>query len=270
MSKLSFTLPVYRDLKTRLGYYDSITELNELAIRELIKAAGNDDTPGQYIQNLSKEHGIHVNFSEFSKELSAIMSQSYIVTIYQSADLFLREYQREHCFIHGVTWSYEEVKKGGTRLEQAFRNTEKNYDILNTLDYKIYDYYRLVRNFVVHPNIKDKETIKLLQNELILEKSFINEKYKVESAPSKIDEICFEDFVLFTKVVKELARILCELAKPSSKKIIVSLNINKFSKIRNNHNRFVKAISNKLRIEYDLNEHEIAEILEEVDLTEML
>lgn len=261
---MGFTLQVYRDLNHRLGYYDSITELNEIAVRELIKKVETSPNPQKSIKDLTETHGIQVNFPNVPSALSTIMGKSYIITVYQSADLFLRDFRHEYCKIAGKDWEYNE----GSKLPQVFENIAPRFKYQDEIEFNIFEYYRLVRNNIVHPH--SKKDLSDMHQAILEEKEEIMVKYKVTNAPNAIDSINFEDFILFTKVTKKIGRILCELSKPGSKDLIKTLDLKSFRKLRNNRSRLEKSISSELRTRYSLNEEEVKEILGDVDLMEII
>lgn len=77
-SILGFQLQSYRNLKRKLGFIDSIIEVNELAIRNLLKLESQSEFTS-YIKKLSDIHGIIVDFSKSYDVLSVKMAGSYIV-----------------------------------------------------------------------------------------------------------------------------------------------------------------------------------------------
>ncbi|SDN74002.1 hypothetical protein SAMN05518871_107101 [Psychrobacillus sp. OK028] len=143
------------------------------------------------------------------------MAKSYIVTVYQSAELFLQDYKDEHCKLSGENWTYN-TDMGG-RLSQAIRNTDSSYKYENDLCYKLFEYYRYIRISITHPDVK--KDLDTLHKGLIESESEIKMKFKI-TAPNKKDDLCFDDFILFTKVVKEIGKLLCELAEPTPVEII--------------------------------------------------
>ncbi|MDC7767282.1 hypothetical protein POL82_27865 [Priestia aryabhattai] len=263
---MSFKLQAYRNLTQRLGYYDSITELNELAIREVIKNAEEYGSPQDYIENLSKKHGIYVNLPRFTEKLGNTMAQSYIITVYQSAELFLQEYKDEHREqISGKHWSYSDQL--GSKLSQAIIHTNEEFDYENNLSYKLFEYYRFIRNNITHPS-GSKKNLDTLHKEIMTYEDEIKEKFG-GTVPNKIEDICFDDFILFTKVLKEIGSLLCSLAEPSPEELIQLVG-KPFRKIRNDKKKLEKSISNHLRTKFSLTPEEITVILNQVDILKII
>ncbi|WP_410894260.1 hypothetical protein [Neobacillus sp. 204] len=61
-------------------------------------------------------------------------------------------------------------------------------------------------------------------------KGKIKELYNL-NGPNNFNEVNFDDFILFSRVIKKIAHSLCELGKPSTELIAEAIDYKKFKKI---------------------------------------
>ena len=269
-SILGFQLQSYRNLKRRLGFIDSIIEVNELAIRNLLKLKSQSEFTS-YIKKLSDIHGIIVDFSKSYDVLSVKMAGSYIVKVYTEFELFLYEFNNEFNEINkSAKWEYK--NNCGSKLEQSFKNVAQEFRYQDNLDFKIAEYYRYCRNMIVHT--RDRNLEKKLRDEynhLLSCKEEIIKSFNVKNAPKTIKELSFEDFVLFTKVVKRIGKRLCKYSEPNQpENIILSLDLRKFKKFINNEVRLKKCILGELMTLYSYSQDEAVSLLNCVDINEII
>src|SRR5262245_39638247 len=100
----SFSFPSCRRLFRYLGEADAMNEITELAARSFLHNAAQSDNIPAFISAASKQHGVCVNLSELACH-SHHLARSYIVTVYQSAECFLREFRSEHRQLYRKEWT---------------------------------------------------------------------------------------------------------------------------------------------------------------------
>lgn len=235
----------YRKLKKTLGEFDAVVECNEIAIKEFIEQAPKEKIQ-EYIQELSQKQKVKVNEVDFLK-FSSRIRQYYILSVFQQAEQFLKDFKVEwtNYFIE-TNWA--EPISGETKLQNVLRNISLTLpnEIID-----IYEYYRLVRNYMSHTDRDLNE----LENRLRRIQSNKNEfltNLHFASLPNKLDEISFSDFLLLTNIIKHIAFLISTSAKPNNERIAEILidkakeNSSKayqgLKKIKNNKDRFETAI----------------------------
>jgi hypothetical protein len=156
-----FSFPSSRQLARYLGESDAILEIDELACRFFVHAAEQSGNAGGFVADCSREFGVCVNLSAFETWRSHL-AQRHIVTVYESAERFLKEFRKEHSELHRREWTGDE--DGKNRIDLALENvgpTKKQAEEYVGLDLiSRFEYYRLVRNWVVHDRkrLPEKET----------------------------------------------------------------------------------------------------------------
>ncbi|NTV47144.1 MAG: hypothetical protein HGB11_11625, partial [Chlorobiales bacterium] len=151
---MSFSFPSYRRLCRYIGETDALVELTELACRSFQNAAKQSGDATAFINAESERFGINVNLSEV-EPLMRHLAQNYIVTVYQSAECFLYEFRKEHCVLYQKEWVGD--ADGADPLTVTLKNlsvedpeTVIGQDLLTR-----FQYYRIVRNWVVHKKESD-------------------------------------------------------------------------------------------------------------------
>lgn len=222
----------------------------------------------QYIQELSAKHSIRVDDSEMPF-LRSHISQLYIISVYAQAEEFLEGFRDEHPL--STDWRYE---KKDDLLKSILKNICQDYQaakrLVGSLEVELFDHYRMVRNRFVHVDIdvsKIDSKVLHLQEEVKAHSS-----YGKLNAPNKYSDMSFDDFILFTRVVKQLAFKLCQASRPSDRqladtvfKIIQSenspLSLQKLKQLKCNPDRVKNCLETLLRKLYGLDKLESSPII---------
>ncbi len=260
--KTSFRFKSYRNLKNNLGKFDAIVEYNELAVREFFACANGYENPNKYISLLSERHHIRVNAVDLSA-MPRRIAQFYILSVYQQAEEFLENFRREYKEFVQKEWTDEEKD---SLLEKILKNIGtifvENRSAIGDLRIEIFEYYRLVRNQFMHTEIKGERLNKCLEK-LKKYSEQINADYKINQAPNNYNEMSFEDFILFSRVTKDIAFELCQIGRPSDEELVhriqrldqeksSGVNLSNFKKLKNNRTRLENALYNLLKEQYAL------------------
>lgn len=240
-----FSYYAYRKLKKTLGEFDAVVECNEIAIKEFVEQAPKEKLQ-QYIQQLSQKHKVKVDEVDFLKFTSRIR-QYYISSVFQQAEQFLKDFKIEQRqYFSEKTWT--EPLKAETKLQNTLRNISLTLpsDLLD-----VYEYYRLVRNYMSHT---DRDLEELKSRHLKIQSNtndFLNELH-LSSSPNLLDKIDFSDFLLLTNVIKHIAFLISTTAKPDNERIAeILFDKSKekgnqvyqgLKKTKNDKNRFENAI----------------------------
>lgn len=249
--------PCYKELKLNLGYFDSIIELNELAVREFIyKSLGVNFK--DYIEEKSKFHEIRVDFPTVPEDFSSIIAKSYLVLVHQAFEEFLEKFRLQSQQLKIEKWSWEENKP---KLETVFKSVDSAYKSNENINYIICEYYRHIRNLVAHKNEKLKSNLEKEYDKISFFKDQIFKKYNLVSVPNTFDKISFNDFVLFTRAVKDLAFELCNKIQYTPEEIAKLIEPEKYSRFLNNKDRLKKAIEAELRSNFGIQKENADEII---------
>ena len=279
ITETKFSFKAFRSLKKGLGEFDAVVECNELAIREFLQNLKASQDKNQFIQSLSQKHQIRVDTVSIDL-FSSRIRLFYILSIMQQAEQFNDEFKKEYKTYY-KNWT--DKVDGETDFDNLLRNVYTSKEIgINGIGLEVYngfEYYRLVRNRFAHSEEKDPK--KLERNCLKVREyqAFYNSTFHSVDSPNNYDKIDFNDFLLFTNIVKNIGYTLCEKCKPDNSKLaerllaleikIASKTINPLKnifKLKNDPKRFSNAIGNLLNSNFGrINEVDKSEIIQHIN-----
>lgn len=185
------------------------------------------------------------------------IAKNYTVTVDHSAERFLVEFRKEHQELFDKKW--KEKQEGESWLDNAiiniFESRHSAIQVLGEINLEIFDYYHDIRNYVVHPRSEEsrKKKIDAKFNSLKKHQEEITKLHQSPLAPSAVEELKFEDFKLFSKVVKHIALELCRHQNPSDEQIVKIIDIDDLKRrIKHNPKRLQTAVEGELRTIYGL------------------
>lgn len=278
-SETKFSFKAFRNLKKGLGEFDAVVECNELAIREFLKNLKASQNKNQFIQDLSEKHDIRVdtvNIDLFSSRIRLF----YILSVMQQAEQFIDEFRKEYV-PYNSTWTKKE--DGQTDFDNLLHNIYsskgRGIDGIGKEVYHGFEYYRLVRNRFAHSEEKDLQKLKNKCIKISEYKDFYNTAFHSINSPNHYDKIDFNDFLLFTNIIKNIGYSLCDKCKPDNSKLakrLLTLEIkvaNKtieplknIFKLKNNPDRFSNAMGNLLNSNFGrINEEDKNEIIQHIN-----
>ncbi|MEI6002261.1 hypothetical protein H3V53_35605 [Paraburkholderia bengalensis] len=254
--------------------------MNELAVRSLMSRLKSD--PRNLLQVESSKHQIRVDHSIAltDGEFAARRAQFYVLSVYQQAELFFADLVDD--LPQGLIWKSASGKaargKEEPQLDWIVRTIkiekpdelDKERDAEFFDDVCIFSYFRLVRNAFMHEG-KETRALGAARDALVklhrqrseeLGAAKGNARERDFIVPNAYSELQFSDFILFTRVVKSIARRLCRALKPE----LDSLLEHRYSydnhyglrKYLNREDRFESACRTRLSIDYNLTEAEIS------------
>lgn len=240
--RMAFRLNCVSELYKNLGRFDAIVEFTELSIREFIKqasASGNFDT---FLQDKSSQHNIYVHAVDLSI-FRARISHSYILSVYQTAELFLHQFREEHIDLYNVPWTLD------NSTDNLLIKTIRKISAINpaTLHIgahrlSIFNYYRVVRNKYSHDRISEVRVDREFQN-ISQITSQIQNDYPEVIAPNTYDNISFDDFILFSRVIKDISYKLNDLVRPTNEQLQdYYARKDLFRELNENKNRKINAL----------------------------
>ena len=225
-----FKFPCYANLRKHLGEYDALVELNELAVRSLMSRVQSD--PRALLEVESRAHQIRVDHSSAlsNGQFAARRAQFYVLSVYQQAELFFADLIDD--LPQGPVWKFAPGKaargKDEPQLDWIVRTIkaqkpealDEERDVEFFDDVSIFNYFRLIRNAFMHEGAETRN-LSTAHNALVKlhqQRSKDQETAKLRersfTVPNKYDDLQFSDFILFTRVVKSIARRLCLALKP--------------------------------------------------------
>lgn len=95
---------------------------------------------------------------------------------------------------------------------------------VGTKELELAEYYRLVRNHFVHAHGDDASKVTRQYNKLNDFIVDLREIYCVQFAPSLYQDLNFEDVIMFSRLIKNIACSLCLSAMPSDEQVAASLD----------------------------------------------
>ncbi len=204
-----FQFPAYRNLKKVLGELDACVEVTELAIRAFNGAMKEADGGERgYIEAMSEMYRVRVNAVEAASlvNLNALLN---IVVVHQALERFLYDFKREHP--SGSTWTRETNEDLLSSVMRAVGIAEMRNA---PLAFRVCDFYRVTRNAFMHPSARDAHarTLSKSVGELATE---VSEEPVLSGlpAPNSFDSLSFDDFILFTRCAKAVARDLSDCGR---------------------------------------------------------
>lgn len=262
---MSFRFKAYSDLKRKLGEIDAIVECLELASLNFIEYIIKDGNCKQDIQKnieiLSTKHKIKVNYVE-PKAFGDRVILLHIINVYEQLECYYKNIIKEHPLIQNKIGKTDDV----TLIDFILKKSS-SYDYLkDSIEYNTLEYYRLIRNSFVHAVNNEKNLLKYKNN--ILELKDKSEYSKLD-APNDYKELKFDDFILFTRCIKEFAKKINNLYKQNKselKEIIIKNHSLKLKRYLQSKDRLRKLIKQLLIIDYNIRDDEELEdlIIEEL------
>lgn len=189
---------ILRTFCKELGYVNATNQYMELAVRYFER-----DHMGEELQAAARN--VSLSVSALPEKYTVRMAKGYIVSVHSSVESFLNGFSSLIGNPTERAAAYDPKKDGNKLLwilkacyaEDLPRDIQTYYDVCN--------YYRLVRNEIVHDGSQstDYRTARRKVGDLSsgLLQSSMNARL---SAPNGVDELNFDDQVLFSRAAKEL------------------------------------------------------------------
>lgn len=260
---MSFSFPSYRNLYRYLGETDALVELTELACRSFQDAARRSPDASAFIAAESERIGIRVNLSE-AELLSRHLARNYIVTVYQSAECFLHEFRKEHRALYRKDWigdaeDTDPLTVTLQNLSSANPEAAIGQDLITR-----FQYYRIVRNWVVHTKESDPSRPLAKFAEIVpylLERQRLTSPLPPTNSPYALT---FDDFICFSRVTKLIAEKICSMEKPPDNHWLAAFPMARFKRFMTKPERMQNSIAGYLRTEFGMDSANARWIAEEL------
>ena len=259
---MSFRLKSLSDLYKNLGAYDAIVELTEIAILDFIANGSRVSSFNQFLILKSAEHKIKVNSIQMDVFRSRI-SQGYILSVYQSAEAFFYDFKGQIEELTGEKILIDNTNDDFlTRLIRKISTHKEVTEVVGEFRLSLFNYYRIIRNKYSHDRIEESK-VKDVYKKLSKYKDEIRAEYPNLSAPNEFENVSFDDFILFSRVVKDIANGLNQLAKPSLETIAAYYTrANVVKKYKDNSKRKTNALRAHINDKFGLDGAELEQVIE--------
>ncbi len=265
---MAFRFFCVTELYRNLGKHDAFVEFAEIAIRDFIANFEENSTINDFDIFLQKKSNLHsIKVDTIDKTLyKSRIAQGYIFSVYQTFELFLRKLKTEHIELYRQNWNLNDSSDSLLIkiLHKISNSTTNITDSIGKHRIEIYEYYRLVRNKYAHEHINlDKLSKK--HNKVSLFKLDIENDYKFKNIPNQFGNINFDDFILFTRTVKDIADNICNSLNPDDEIFISYLkHVKMFKGLANNPKRRYNAIISFLNNKYGLTKERAKQIVDNI------
>ena len=200
----TFNIPSNRSLWHSLGEFDALVEYQEVASRNYLDAFDvTKETFRDYLKRTSGAVGIYLNDITLDN-FKQVQHQGYLVFPNASFDEFISAYVKDVSFL--LAPDFELSNKNNDckfdKLLDALATIGINPEIDNA-KVKLYHYYRLLRNDIAHRLHKDYK-----KEYDSIDRCKIHSFYPTLGVPMPKNELDFDDFILCTANIKNIADIL--------------------------------------------------------------
>ncbi len=218
-------LKVISDMKLSVGLQDSCIQTNQAAILHLEDSATQSEDHEEFIRELCLKHKISLGTRDMGF-FKSIQYKAYILQTYNLLEPFFKELNKTYRLYNNFQgkWKTKKDDKSLDPFNQLLENIEPELKakIKSYPEYYLLNYYRLVRNSIVHLQRDEKEhekTSKYFSDFIEDNKVYFRDTYEID-APNEPDEISFYDFMLYTRIIKYFGNILNDTIFPEIKVLV--------------------------------------------------
>lgn len=200
----TFSIPSNRNLWHSLGEFDALVEYQEVASRNYLDVFDSTkETFRDYLMRTSCAVGIHLNDITLDN-FKQVQHQGYLVFPNASFDEFISAYVKDVKFL--ITPDFELSNKNDNCKFDNLLDALSVIGIVPKIDVakiNLYHYYRLLRNDIAHRLNKD-----YAKEYKLIDSSAIHSLYPTLGLPMPKNGLNFDDFILCTANIKNIADIL--------------------------------------------------------------
>jgi hypothetical protein len=228
---MPFRYPACLVLDRLAGQLTAVIAISEVAALELLSSAEQSGDKDVYISHRCKAHHVLVTGS-YVPLFRERRLRYYLAQTYELTEVFYREFKANfEEFFGPASWmvqAKEERSKDGdeSQLVEILRNTPDGQRLKNHPYFVTIEYYRVMRNCIVHA-IPDSESKRKTHKDLGKLKTRLAELYEEETpkafhfeAPNEIENLQLDDIRLFSRCLQRLARMVSDRAMPNGQALI--------------------------------------------------
>lgn len=216
-----------RKIKKLIGIQDASLQTNQLAILFLEENVNSSKNSELFLKELFDKHKVSRGTYDLSQFKNTIY-KSYILQTYNLVEPSLKKLNKFYRYYNNFEGNWK-TKNGDKNLDpfnQLIINldSKSRKEIKSYPEYYLMDYYRLVRNSIVHlQNDKNEHSITIqYYNDLLQDKiEYFNYTYEL-SAPNIPTEITFEDFMIYTRAIKYFINIINNVCFPKIENLVIA------------------------------------------------
>lgn len=209
---------IYNQFKSRLGEYCSVCQFTELTTKCFNSNYSSILQNTYNFSSLCSENGVFLSSNDVGKAVTH-MPQTYILIIHICFEEFLQKLYHE--LRKTSLNSFSEKKDGESYLECIYKNVRtKNRPETVDASFQLCEYYRLVRNYIVHQNINIRAVKAKYKTVSVLYDSISTKRYGKLHAPNLPQNLSFDDFIFFSKSCLEISAYLHKSLKLDNHKIL--------------------------------------------------
>jgi len=219
-------LKAVANIKSTIGLQDSCIQTNQAAVLYLEKQAKLDANPEQFVKDVCGEFKISIGTSDLDY-FKKIQFKSYILQTYNLVEPFFKQLNDNYRFYNNFSGAWKNKDKDDKPIDpfnQLLENTtsEKKRIIKSYPEYYLLDYYRLIRNSIVHlqeDENEHKKTTKYFKTNIEPRLAHFKLNYEID-APNEPDNIYFYDFMLYTRAIKYFSNVLNDICFPDLETLV--------------------------------------------------
>ena len=236
--------PSYREFKKFVGELTGEASACHVALLYLSKLA----EPFEWTVK-AREQGIKLDGIENDVILKSQVKLS-IVSLYSGFDIFIQKITTESKEF-GLAWIKKEKVSPLVKVSANFTAVPKNKTELRQL-HDCIDYYRLLRNYIVHPSDGNKDDVCEFYEAKKQSIDSVREKYNSSGAPSHPDLVSFYDVKFLCRILLDASEEIAQLLKPTEEQLYKVIPFEQWSKFKGNEKSTKRAATNYLITEYGL------------------
>lgn len=247
----TFSLSAYRYFRKFVGEVTATATGNEIALRTTVELFP-PDSPLDNWSIKGKELGLMVNGLE-SVRLINSCSRLHIVSLYSGWDGFIRSLRTEYQKLFFKNWQHND---GDTTFNEIYRHSPISPELLkqyiDSNRQTAIEYYRKVRNAIVHPASATMEEVKLHFRAHEVDLIAVRQHYNMISPPNEYDSLTFHDVKLLARLLLDVGAIISESFDPGDDNLMKVLPFNLWARVEHDEKRFHNKIVGYLRTEFGL------------------
>lgn len=250
-AKASFSLSSYRHLRRFIGELTATAAGNEIAVRstsDFLAEASSGDW-----EFLGKCLNIKVGGLE-SPRLMISCSRLHVVSLYSGWDGFIRSLRSEYQKLFGMDWRHSE---GDTPFDEIYRHSpvfvEDLKQRINPNRQITIEYYRKVRNAIVHPaasTASEAEAHFRTHTDAFAE---VRKQYGMHSPPREHNSMTFFDVKMLARLLLDVGRAVSESFDPGDARLLEIIPLPRWGRLRGHDEEgYRNRILGYLRTEFGL------------------
>ncbi len=153
---------------------------------------------------VAKRYGVKIDGLKSQRVLSSA-ARLNIVNVYSGFDLYLSSFRKVFFELKGREWSSD---RKDTPFDEFQRNISLNdvKKLGEIVQFKLdlIDYYRLVRNAIVHPSKDNGKAVRKYFKEYRNSLLTVQSHYGMSGAPNSYEELDFHDVKLFARTLLDI------------------------------------------------------------------